>query len=315
MIKVLITGGSGFIGTHLTRLLRQQGHHVEHIGRTPNSKAGVKTWLWDYKKRWIEEGAFNLEHYTGFHLVHLAGEGIIDEPWTEQRKKSIVSSRVDSLSFLYEECVRRNVFPLSLVSASGISYYGTSTTGHIYTEGDRPSNDFIGHCCVEWEKAARQFEKYCPVASLRTPLVLDRHEGGLPMMDRKILLFRPIVGSGEQWVPWVHIHDLCRAYVFALSNRLNEVYNVIAPTHIQYKNLIKAIDQAQVEKYIAFHGKPRFLLPYIGLKVPLWALKLLYGERHLLVTEGSRISGQKLQEAGYAFDFPGITEALEDVYC
>jgi hypothetical protein len=314
MIKVLITGGSGFIGTHLTHLLRQQGHHVEHIGRTRNSRAGVKTWLWDPKKQWIEEGVFNTEHYTGFHLVHLAGEGIIDKPWTAARKRSIVSSRVDTLVFLYESCVQRNVFPLSVVSASGISYYGTTTSDHIYTENDLPADDFLGRCCVEWEQAARQFEKHCPVTSLRTPLVLDRNEGGLPMMDRKFLWFRPVVGSGKQWVPWVHINDLCRAYVFALSNRLKGAYNVIAPTHVGYKELIRALHHAKEKKRFEFTGS-RIPSPFVSIPVPIWAIKLLYGQRHLLVTEGSRISGQKLQQAGYTFDFPGINEALVDVYC
>lgn len=303
-MKVLITGGSGFIGTHLTRLLLQKGYHVEHIGRSRHSKAGVKTWVWDICKNFIEEGAFDLQGFEGFYIIHLAGEGIVDKAWTPDRKRAIISSRMDTISFLYHECVKRNLFPKAVISAGGIAYYGTLTSDQIFMESDAPSDDFIGHCCVQWEKAARLFEPFCPVSILRTPLVLDRYEGGLPMLDRKILGVRPIVGSGGQWMPWIHIHDLCKAYVFCLERGLNEVYNAVAPTHISYRDLIREVNGAG-------HRKKGFFIP---LKVPGFVIGLVYGERKKLVTEGSRVSGQKLVDAGYVFDFAGIEEALADIY-
>lgn len=298
MNKVLITGGSGFIGTRLTAFLTQKGYQVEHIGRTRTSKAGVKTWLWDIKKEYIEEGVFQLEKYDGFYLIHLAGEGILDRPWTPERKKSLVSSRADTLTFLYNACVQRNIFPKGLVSAGGISYYGMKTVEHVFTEADPPSADFIGQCCVQWEQAAHLFDRHCPVSVLRTSLVLDKNEGGLPLIDRKIMGCRPVVGTGRQWMPWVHIHDLCRAYVHALENGLRGPYNVVAPMHLTYRQLLQQLD-------------PGFFIP---LKVPLFLVKLLYGERHQLVTESSRASGQKLQDTGFTFGFPDMPAALTGLY-
>lgn len=306
MHKILITGGSGFIGTRLTLMLKSQGYHVEHIGRSRNSKAGVKTWLYDVKRKSIENGAFNLEGFDGFYIVHLAGEGIMDKPWTDERKKSIVASRVETIKFLYEECVKRNVFPKAVVSASGISYYGTITSEKIMTETDPPSYDFIGQCCVEWEEAANLFSSHCPVACLRTPLVLDKNEGGLPMMIKPLNVgVKAIVGNGKQWLPWIHIKDLCRLYIFAIENKLTGSYNAVAPTHLTYHEMMNAL--CPVKKGHKFRA-------LIQLKVPVWLVRFLYGERHKLVTTGSRASCEKLLKTRFSFHFQEIKQALEDLY-
>ncbi|HYG51903.1 MAG TPA: TIGR01777 family oxidoreductase [Flavobacteriales bacterium] len=309
MDKILITGGSGFIGTHLTLMLKKKGCHVEHIGRTPNSKTGVKTWVYDVKRNFIEPGAFNLKGFDGFYIIHLAGEGIMDKPWTEERQKSIVDSRVDTIRFLYEECIRRNVFPKAVVSASGISYYGMVTVNEPFSEEDPPWTDFIGQCCVKWEQAAKLFESHCPVACLRTPLVLDANEGGLPMMVRPLTMFgvKTIIGTGKQRVPWVHIYDLCHAYKFAVENKLKGSYNVVAPMHVRFAEFMDGLTPIR-------NKKPRKFRYWIRLRIPVWVVWFLYGSRHKLVTEGSNALSLKLEKTGFRFHFQDIRDAFEDLF-
>jgi uncharacterized protein (TIGR01777 family) len=306
MYKILMTGGSGFIGTHLTSLFKKSGYHVEHIGRSRNSKAGVKTWLYNVKKGFVENGAFNLEGFEGFFIVHLAGEGIMDKPWTEERKKSIVDSRVQTIKILYEECVKRKQFPEAVVSASGIAWYGLQISYYPFTEEEPPSTDFIGQCCVEWEKAARLFEPHCPVSCLRTPLVLDAREGGLPLMVAALNFgIKIIIAPGNQYVAWVHIHDLCHIYLFAFQKKLNGPYNVVASTQPTYRAFMNSF--TPIAKNTKFKA-------WLRMKVPVWAVRFLYGQRNKLVTTGSMYSNAKLIKAGFEFHFQEVRDALEDLY-
>ncbi|HLP13002.1 MAG TPA: TIGR01777 family oxidoreductase [Flavobacteriales bacterium] len=310
MYKVLMTGGSGVIGTQLTPVLQKHGYHVEHIGRSRNSKTGVKTWLYDVKKGSIEDGVFNLEGYEGFYIIHLAGEGIMDKPWTEERKKSIIGSRVNTIKFLYEECLKRKLFPKAVVSAAGIAYYGMVTNDHPFSEEDPASDDFIGQCCVQWENAAKLFESHCPVSCLRTPLVLDANEGGLPMIVKPLQFFgvKTIIGTGKQWLPWVHMYDLCNAYVFALEKQLSGSYNVVAREHVRFSQFMDALTPIRRLK------KPRKFRHWIRIKIPVWAVRFLYGSRHKLVTEGTDVLGMKLEKEGFRFHFQEIRDAFEDIY-
>lgn len=302
MIKVLITGGSGFVGTHLTKMLKEKGYHVEHLARSRNSKAGVRTWLWDIHKNYIEEGALDKTGYEALYLIHLAGEGIIDKKWTPERKKAIVNSRVKTISFLYKQFQQRGFMPDAVISAGGSAYYGLTTSGRIFTETDVHGEGFAAHCCVEWEAAARLFEKDCPVSILRIPMVLDKNEGGFPKMIAPLRFgVKAVVGTGNQWLPFVHINDLCRAFVFAMEHSLNGTYNVVAPTHVTFRGMLN-------------HASAVIHRSFLTVKVPNWAVKFIYGERYTLVTEGSRIGSDAIQQQGFTFDFSDPRKALEDLY-
>jgi hypothetical protein len=267
-MKVLISGGTGLIGTALSRLLLNQGHSVVHLSRSPGSATDFTTYKWDPAAGVLDEKA--LLGVTA--IVHLAGAGIADSRWTERRKKLIIDSRVESANLLLEK-VREHQIPLEVfVSASGINYYGMKTVDKIFTEDDPPSDDFIGRCCLLWEQAADQFADLCRVVKLRTGVVLSENGGALERIARPIKwgLGAPL-GSGEQWVPYIHMADLCRMYLNALENRsYRGVYNAVNGDHVTNADLTRETAAAL---------KKPLWLP----NVPSFAIKLAFGEMGGLV--------------------------------
>lgn len=299
--KIVITGGSGFIGNRLTAMLLQQGYRVEHLGRSANSRSGVKTRLWNPDKRQLDPRIFDTLTNEELVIVHLAGEGIADQRWTSERKQSIISSRTSTIRFLYDELNKRNVKVSQVVSAGGSGFYGAITTDQIFREEDQPHNDFIAHSCIEWEKAVLSYD-HSVVAVLRTPLVLDRYEGGLPKISRPIEFgIAMALGSGKQWMPWVHWKDLCRAYIHVMENNLGGIYNVAAPTHINNLEFIRSL--------ASIHKVP-FFLPNFPEKL----LRLMLGELAVLVTTGSRIDASKLRNTGFSFDYQTVDQAFDEIY-
>jgi uncharacterized protein (TIGR01777 family) len=298
-MKILISGGSGLIGSALTKLLLAKGHQVNHLSRNKSSDSNIPTFVWNIAKGEIDDDAF-----TGVEaIVHLAGAGIADGRWTEERKKIIIDSRVESANLLYRKVKELNVPLKSFVSASGISYYGMDTTENIYIETDQPSNDFIGKCCVLWEDAADKFEKMARVVKFRTGIVLSSNGGALKKIAQpvKFGLGAPL-GSGEQWVPYIHIADLCEMYRAAIENEnYHGAYNAVNGDHVTNKDLTKETAKAL---------KKPLWLP----NVPAFVLKAAFGEMGRLILEGSRASAKKVEETGFDFRYTNLSEALRNIY-
>ncbi len=180
-MKVLITGGSGLIGNRITQLLLEKGVEVVHLTRNRNSKSGVKTYEWDWKKGTIDLKCF--EEVT--HIIHLAGAGIADRAWTTERKRFLIRSRVHTTRLLFKHIEALDKLE-SFISASGIGYYGAITTKEIFTASSQPHDDFIAKCCIQWENAADLFKPYGRVVKLRTGIVLDKNKGAIPKMSTSI---------------------------------------------------------------------------------------------------------------------------------
>ena len=145
--KVLITGGSGLIGSRLTQKLIANNYDVVHLTRSKNSKHDIKTYEWNWGKKEIDENC--LENINV--IVHLAGAGIAEKPWTQKRKETIVKSRVLTTRLLHEVINKHQIKLNSFISASGIGVYGAITNEKVYREDNEPYNDFIGNCCKQWE--------------------------------------------------------------------------------------------------------------------------------------------------------------------
>lgn len=301
MEKVVITGGSGLIGVALTKLLLKEGYEVVHLTRDKNSLSGVRTYLWDTKRNYIEEGA--LENTS--HIIHLAGSSIARGKWTEERKRSIINSRTKTAAFLFQKVKENNISLKSFISASGISYYGTITSDKIFKEDDLPvtesNNDFASRCVLEWEKEVENFSSLTRVVKLRTGIVLDFQGGALQKMYEPMEWgFGAALGTGKQWMPWIHINDMCRMYLFALKNNIEGNYNAVAPSHATNKEFIQTL--AKVTKH-------RLLFP----NVPVFLLRMMFGEMANIVLEGSRVSSKKIESQGFEFNFPELKEALVDL--
>ncbi|KQT31464.1 hypothetical protein ASG22_18210 [Chryseobacterium sp. Leaf405] len=294
---VLITGANGLVAQELSKKIEKE-YTVRFLTRKKKNSSDFE---WNIKEGTIDETAF--ENIS--HVIHLAGANISEKRWTDERKKELISSRVDSANLILKTLQKKNIRLKSFISASGINYYGTQTTEKIFTENDDPGNDFLSEVVVLWEKAADNFKEQNlaeRVVKIRTAVVLSEKEGALKKMlpTIKMGIGSPL-GSGKQYMPWIHIKDICSIYEFALKNsELDGAFNGTAPEHTTNKNLTKTI--AEVLK------KPLFMP-----NVPSFVLELLFGELSVAVLEGSRASSEKIKKAGFQFEFPELKSALKDL--
>lgn len=294
---VLITGANGLIAKELSKRLEKE-YTVRFLTR---KKQNANEFEWNVNASTIDGTA--LENVS--HIIHLAGAGVAEKRWTEERRKEIISSRVGSAGLLLKTLQKKNQKLKSFVSASGINYYGTETTEKIFTEKDGPGHDFLSKVTSVWEQAADEFKNQRVaerVVKLRTGVVLSEKEGALKKMlpTIKAGIGSPL-GTGKQYMPWIHIQDICSMYEFALKNsELDGAFNAVAPEHATNKDL--TVQAAEVMK------KPLFMP-----NVPAFVLKLLFGELSVAVLEGSRASSEKIQHAGFQFKFPDLKEALKDL--
>ena len=292
MAKILITGGTGLVGTRLTKLLKDKKHEVAILTRSPDEENEFK---WDLQKKTIDKKAFENTEY----IIHLAGAGIADERWSDERKEVIINSRVETANLLFETVKKENINLKGFISASGSGYYGAVTTDKIFTETDKVGNDFLGEVCEKWENAAHQFESLnIPVTILRTGIVLSEKGGALEKM--RLPVISPL-GSGKQYMPWIHMDDLCNMYIKAIEDDLIGVFNAVGPEHHTSTSFSKALAKS-------------INRPYVGICVPSFMLKLLYGDMSKIILEGSKISSEKIKRSKYLFKFSKLENALFELF-
>ncbi len=293
---VLITGGTGLIGSVLQTILHDAGYEVILLSRNAKNE---NSYLWDVEKNFIDKQAI----LKTDHLIHLAGAGIADKRWTEARKKEIIDSRVDTTSLLIESFKQHKKELKTVIAASAIGYYGFKTSKHIYTETDAPATGFLADTCVTWEKATSAFNEISErLVQIRIGVVLDKNGGALKKMAQPVHFFAgAAIGSGKQYMPWIHVKDLCDMILYTLKNqKTHGIYNGVCSTHITNEDFTKAIGKA-------LH-RP-ILLPAI----PAFVIKALFGDMAGMVLEGSRVSNEKIKETGFNFKFENIDLALEDL--
>lgn len=299
MNHVLITGGSGLLGRQLTSELLKKGYTVSHLSRKLGKDPDVKTFLWN-----VEKGEIDVNCIRGVDtIVHLAGAGIADEKWTDERKQEIIDSRTKSIALIYDLLSYKKHQVKNVISASGIGYYGDSGNA-LMTEDSPPSKSFLGECCVKWEQAVDEGSKLdVRIVKFRTGVVLSKEEGALPKMAKPIKYgFGAPIHTGKQWVPWIHIQDAVDMYLQAIEDdTLNGVYNMVAPFPVTNEQLTHAIAQQL--------NKPLWL-PH----VPDFALKLFLGEMAILVLGSTKISPARIERAGFHFNYLTLEEALREIY-
>lgn len=297
--SILLTGGSGLLGSHLTKALLAKGYTVSHLSRKAGNDARVKTFVWDINKGIIDEHCIDGVDT----IVHLAGSGIAEKRWTDARKKDLIDSRVKSIELIYDLLKRKQHQATSVISASGIGYY-SDRGEELMFETSSPTDDFISQCCVQWEAAVDEGERLgLRILKFRTGVVLDKDGGALPTLAKPVKLFigSPI-GSGKQWVPWIHWQDVVNMYILGIENKdLSGVYNMVAPNPVTNKQLTKAVAK-QLHK------------PLWAPNVPDFILKLLLGEMSNIVLGSTKVSAQKIEAAGFKFKFAELEDALSAIY-
>lgn len=295
---ILITGGTGLVGKHLTKILLNKGYTVSHLSRKTGNNSNVKTFLWDVPKGSIDANCINGVDM----IIHLAGAGVADKRWTDERKQEIIDSRTKSISLIYSLLKQHPHQVKKVISASATGYYG-NCGNKLVTETASPAKDFLGQCCVDWEKAVDKGAALgLETLKFRTGVVLTDEGGALKQLALPIkFCFGTILGSGSQWIPWIHLQDTIDLYLFGIENQLTGVYNMVAPNPANNAKLtITAAKQL---------NRPLWLP-----KVPAFALKLAMGEMSAVVLASTKVSAAKTEQAGFIFKYPTIKEAISQIY-
>jgi len=289
-----MTGGSGLIGKQLQKRLLEKNYEVVNLSRNPKSK---NDFLWNVNDGYIDEKVFE----NTSHIIHLAGAGIADKRWTTERKKELINSRVKSTNLLLKKIKEYQVPLKGFISASGIGYYGAITSDKIFTEEDNPENDFISKICVEWEKSVHQFQELkIPTTILRTGIVLSREGGALQKMNTP--LFLSALGSGNQFMPWIHIDDLCNLYIKAIENsKFTGIFNAVAPEHQTNQSFTKTLGKV-IKKSV------------LPMNAPSFVIKSTLGELAYILLNGSRVSSKKVEETGFKFQFQTLKNSLINLF-
>ena len=297
--RVLITGGTGSIGRQLTKALLQQGYEVSLLSRKPGNDPLVRTFTWNVNAGHIDENC--IEGVDA--VIHLAGAGIADKKWTEQRKKELTDSRTNSIALIYHLLKTRPNQVKRIISATAVGYYG-NRADEILSEQSAAGEGFMSECCIAWERAIDKGKTLgLPIVKFRTGVMLDKNTGALPQMALPVKLFAGApLGNGKQWIPWIHHTDVIGMYLFALENEtLEGVFNMVAPEPATNKQLTKAIAK-QLHR------------PVWPINLPTFVLDLLLGEMSIIVLGSTRASAEKIESAGYVFKHTRLAEALEDIY-
>lgn len=298
MKKILISGATGLVGKKLSRKLHERGYRVELLVRSKKTNSDFKSYVWDYKKKFLEEGALD----NTYIFIHLAGASI-SKRWTESYKKEIYDSRIKSAQFIYEEMLRKSIHPEAVISASATGFYGQLTSEHVFKEDDSPAEDFLASVCTDWELKAIQFQNLgSRVVRLRTSTVLSERGGAMAVFKKPVdFNLGAVLGSGRQYFPWIHIDDLVNIYFKAVEDvSMNGAYNAVAPDFITNETLTKSL---------ASHLNKKILLP----NIPKFLIKVLLGEMSVLALEGSRISSRRIENAGFRFRYNNLDVALSDI--
>lgn len=299
MKTILITGGSGLIGQALSPLLQQKGYRVIHLSRQQNLQAPFPAYRWDIAKKYIDTDALA----QADAIIHLAGAGIADKRWSAARKREIMDSRVQSTQLLVDALQQSKHRPSVFLAASAIGYYGDTGDKDI-TEESPVGNGFMADVCKQWEQAA---EPLWQTLGIRTPIlrigiVLARQGGALAkMLPSYRFRMGAYFGNGQQFMPWIHLSDICQSIIFLLENQqATGVFNGTAPHPVSNYQLAKNIALAL--------GKKSLIMP-----APAFALRLVMGEMADMLLMGTKVLPSRLQRMGFSFQFPTIDVALKDL--
>jgi uncharacterized protein (TIGR01777 family) len=307
MSRVLIPGGSGLIGRALSAELVAHGYDVVVLSRKPervgNLPDGVRVVRWDARtaKGWghLADGARAIVNLTG---ASIAGEGFFPSRWTDEQRRVIRESRLNSSRAVVEAVARAEQRTRVVVQASGVGYYGFHGD-EVLTEEAGPGDDWAARFTAEeWEPAtARVEEMGVRRVIARTGIVLSAEEGALPRLLLPFRLFAggPL-GSGKQWYSWIHLRDEARTLRFLIENEeASGAFNLTAPNPVTNGELAKRIGRVM--------GRPSFI------PVPGFAMRLAFGEVAEVVLQGQRAVPQRLLDLGFEFDFPEAEAALQDL--
>jgi hypothetical protein len=300
-MKIVITGASGFLGSLLTDHLWSQRHDLILLSRNPPRESNLTQQEWiSWKPGAPGDWEQAIDGVDG--IINLAGEPIAAKRWSDAQKEKIRFSRVEPTKALVKAVGKAVKKPKFLISASAVGYYGPRGDETI-TEETAPGDDYLARVCVDWEKEARKAESYgIRVALVRTGIVLGKGQGALAKM---VVPFKYFVGgplgSGNQWVPWIHIEDQIALLLFLIENQnARGPFNATAPNPVSMTEFCKTLGKVL--------NRPSWA------SVPGGMLTLLVGEMSEMLLNGQRAVPQAAVKLGYEFKYPNLLPALESLH-
>jgi len=291
--KVLIAGGSGFLGKQLAAAWENEGYEVQVLSRSHP----------DPIYRWNPEVAeMNADAFHGTSiLVNLAGENVGAGRWTTERKVQLAESRLQAVQTLVRGLRESGVRPYA-IGASGIAWYGYSSESQEVTEASPAGSGFLPQLTQDWENAYSEMQPLVSgLAVMRIGVVLHPRFGAYPKMVQPLRWgVGAIPGSGKQMISWIHVHDFVQAACFLANNRVSGVVNMCAPTPVSMRNFM-LLAGAELKR------------PVWPMKIPAGLLKLILGAQAELVLQGAAVIPRQLLTSGYVFRFPDLLSALKSM--
>lgn len=298
-MKIAITGGTGFLGRHVTDLLVEEGNEIYILTRSPDKYEETSA---VHYVGWLKEGMEPERELPPLDaIINLAGESLFGY-WTEKKKKKIRESRIQATEQIIELIRKMEKTPKVLINASAMGYYGPSGS-QIFTEKtETPGDDFVADVTVEWERTALKAEELGVRTIFARFGLLLGEEGALPLMSLPFKLFAGgRIGSGEQYVSWIHVDDAARMLSFAISSKMiSGPMNVTAPAPKRNKDFSKILAQVLKRPY------------WVTVPAPL--MKKTLGKMSSLILEGQYIYPAKAEDAGFTFDYPELKPALKEIF-
>lgn len=299
MQRVLITGGSGLVGRRLTDMLIEKGYEVCWLSRTADTVSRIKKYVWDIRKGYIDPAALAETDY----IIHLAGAGVADKAWTTSRKQEILESRTLSTALLAQALRETPNHVKAVIGASAIGWYGLDTGDRLLTENAPAAQDFLARVVQAWEAETDLIAKSgIRVAKIRIGIVFSSEGGALPKLAQPVRLYAGApLGSGKQWMSWIHIDDLCRLFIWAMENpQASGAYNAVAPNPATNEAVTKAVGKI-------LHR------PILPLNVPAFTIKLMFGEMGGIVLGGNKVSSNRVLQEGFVFQYPELEGTLRQL--
>lgn len=285
---ILIAGGSGLIGRALCDNLRNQGHHVYVLSRSPKKTGDI---FWNPLLKELDGGLLQDVQV----IINLTGEGIAEKNWTPKRKVALRNSRIQTTNLLFEKAQTMEHLEY-YIGASGVNCYGFE--GEEEKNEALPfGNDFLSELVQEWEGGSDLFSEKCTVVKLRIAAVLTNDGGFLkklhPLLKLRLI---PFFGDGKQLISWIHIDDLCRLFDFCIEHRPQGAFNAVAGNDSSY-----AFSKALLKKSEKWG---------MIIRIPGWLIKTFFCEMSIILLKGIRASNTKIKAAGFVFTYDLLEDAL-----
>ena len=299
MLKILIAGGSGFVGRQLSQMLIQKGYEVGWLTRQKSTQNPVKTFNWDIKTGFIDPQALAFADV----IINLAGAGVADKKWTTAYKQELFDSRIKATKLIAHALQKNSHQVKAYLAASAIGIYGNTTSLNA-NEDQIPATNYLAQLCTDWEASTNIIAKLgIRTATVRVGVVLGLEGGFVKQVSALTNYYLgAALGSGKQYTSWIHLNDLCRMFMWLVEHEnLTGVYNGVAPNPVSNQTLTKLLAK-QLHKPIILPNAPAFML------------NLIFGEMASMLLASQHVSAQKIIATGFHFKFDTAESALANLF-